>query len=638
MVRQKRRLVGLFTVVLMSFAACDDEPTAALRAAIAEGCTINSECANPLVCAFRTCHIECESSRDCAKYGGGLCVQSDKPYKVCQNPNEKVCVRNSDCPGNLICGPDAKCRDACATDRDCLTGQKCAAGACADEPDLVEGKLPSKTSSEAGLSCLRPSDCPGDLVCKFNTCVVECVTAKDCEDGLPCTASRCEKPPVGAPGRGGASGSGGAAGASTGGSGGNVSTGGAAGSTSGGSGGAGNTSGSSGAAGRAGNGGATAGTGGSNAGNAGSAGAGAGGGGMSAGPSAGSGGSDAGAGGSAAGSGGSDAGSAGAGGGGAGNSSGVAGSGGSDAGSAGIGGSAGSGGSGNPPPLGRTVLANTKGATYIALDRDNVYWLTVEGTAPTTKGTVYAVPKLGGDVVTISAVTNPVALGLDDTNVFWGESAEFGNIFRRNKTQPEKPQNVTKAIPFLTDFAVEGGDVVFTDKSSVSLIDLVVAANNRILVGGATSGYTMTRRGGFAYWADAQPDTVILRAPIGPTAIKVGEALLLAKAPKTKPQGIAVDATRVFWTEPETRQVRSALSTGGGEQTLITDTVAPYEIALDDERVYWTGVNNVSSMKKDGSDRVTYDSKGKDHRAIAVDDTWVFWLDAAIGTVNRIGK
>jgi hypothetical protein len=204
-------LLSSAAFALLVVTACSESQNEATRATIAQGCTINSECSSPLVCAFSTCHVECQTSRDCDKYGGGLCVQSDKPYRVCQHESESKCKLNSECAGTQVCGPDAKCRDACLTDRDCFTNQVCTDSVCADKEELVGNELPGAPPPVEGAACLRSSDCGNDLVCIYGNCTVECVTAKDCDYGLSCLDGRCGTP--GAGGAAGAAGQGGQAGA-----------------------------------------------------------------------------------------------------------------------------------------------------------------------------------------------------------------------------------------------------------------------------------------------------------------------------------------------------------------------------------------------------------------------------------------
>src|SRR5258705_11673579 len=92
-------------------------------AELAQGCLINSDCNDPLVCAFRKCHNACTDTRDCSI--PLRCVASDRPFHVCQLVEERLCRYNSDCPEKQVCASDAQCRDECQGDADCLFGQLC---------------------------------------------------------------------------------------------------------------------------------------------------------------------------------------------------------------------------------------------------------------------------------------------------------------------------------------------------------------------------------------------------------------------------------------------------------------------------------------------------------------------------------
>lgn len=178
----------------------DETPLLEMKA----GCTLSSECKSPLVCAFQKCHVQCKSSKDCDG-GKGRCVQSDKPYYVCQFPEDALCTQNSQCARKQLCAKDGKCHDQCSSGRDCLQDQVCTEGACADTPELVGGVLASKVGEDAGvgLGCIHSTDCPGDLVCKTNVCTVECAADKDCPVTWTCKPvrpgglSRCHPPGAG---------------------------------------------------------------------------------------------------------------------------------------------------------------------------------------------------------------------------------------------------------------------------------------------------------------------------------------------------------------------------------------------------------------------------------------------------------
>jgi len=181
-------LVGLVGAFVAANGGCSsDEPRR-----VAEGCLVNTDCADPLVCAFRKCHVQCHSSRDCDP--GQLCVASDRPFYVCQLEEERSCAYNSDCPLGQSCAVDLQCRDQCFATRDCLPDQVCVAGSCADVTELKEGSLISKrgeADASSGQPCLYTSQCPSPLACRNNLCSNECLAASDCVSGYDCVNNRC---------------------------------------------------------------------------------------------------------------------------------------------------------------------------------------------------------------------------------------------------------------------------------------------------------------------------------------------------------------------------------------------------------------------------------------------------------------
>ena len=134
-----RSLLFVVLGLLVSSGCSDSQPSKA--AALAAGCSINTDCDAPLVCAFQRCHSACTTSRDCSP--GQRCMASDRPFHVCQLAQEQTCTYNSQCPDGQVCGSDGQCRDQCASDRDCVSGQVCKKGNCAEPVELDDaGNLP----------------------------------------------------------------------------------------------------------------------------------------------------------------------------------------------------------------------------------------------------------------------------------------------------------------------------------------------------------------------------------------------------------------------------------------------------------------------------------------------------------------
>lgn len=143
-------------------------------------CSLNSDCASPLICGLERCRRQCIDSRDC---GAGLrCLAIGAMGGVCQLPDEVSCSLTSQC-GALVCR-FGTCTTECAEDRDCAPGATCA------------------TDPESGANaCIEPiaelciynSDCPAPLVCgPLQQCVLECRERRDCPSDRDCVANLCE--------------------------------------------------------------------------------------------------------------------------------------------------------------------------------------------------------------------------------------------------------------------------------------------------------------------------------------------------------------------------------------------------------------------------------------------------------------
>ncbi len=160
----------LAPIALLFAFGCTSEEA---RLSLGGQCELTSECEAPLVCRLERCRRECLSSRDCAL--GLRCVKAQDGLGVCQLPEERTCVRDSECVTPLVCRTES-CINECAEDRDCPAAQRC------DE----------ETASCAEVSdrpCVYDSDCPEPLVCNDRQqCQIRCARTTDCDPGESCVA------------------------------------------------------------------------------------------------------------------------------------------------------------------------------------------------------------------------------------------------------------------------------------------------------------------------------------------------------------------------------------------------------------------------------------------------------------------
>jgi hypothetical protein len=201
---------------LCSAHGCSDPEVVAALQALNEGCLINSDCSqdpDPLICVFRRCHEQCNTTPDCPVDSRGKqlrCMLGTQPQHVCQLEDEKYCEYNSDCPSGQLCGTDGECRDQCVADRDCVAPQVCVRGTCAEKEELdpetgqldEAGQPPDQAT---GYPCDYDSQCVGladpELACRNGACTVACFDTVDCEgdercipdDGDSTTPGACER-------------------------------------------------------------------------------------------------------------------------------------------------------------------------------------------------------------------------------------------------------------------------------------------------------------------------------------------------------------------------------------------------------------------------------------------------------------
>lgn len=143
-------------------------------------CSLNSDCAEPLICGLERCRRQCVDSRDC---GAGLRCLFVGSGGACQLPEEASCTLTSQCGAGLECR-FGTCTTACVTDRDCPPGASCSL-------DVASGE--NACEEPIAELCIYNSDCPVPLVCgPAQRCVLECETDRDCTSERRCVENLCE--------------------------------------------------------------------------------------------------------------------------------------------------------------------------------------------------------------------------------------------------------------------------------------------------------------------------------------------------------------------------------------------------------------------------------------------------------------
>jgi hypothetical protein len=111
-----------------------------------------------------------------------------------------------------------------------------------------------------------------------------------------------------------------------------------------------------------------------------------------------------------------------------------------------------------------------------------------------------------------------------------------------------------------------------------------------------------------AYWVNQGKaesgftDGAVMRVVKTGTNPSTGELPELIAASKGAPYAIAIDEQRVYWTQLLDGTITSAPLTGGGAATtLVVGQSNPFAIAVDDENIYWANAGTAAGGFKDGA-------------------------------------
>lgn len=211
----------------------------------------------------------------------------------------------------------------------------------------------------------------------------------------------------------------------------------------------------------------------------------------------------------------------------------------------------------------------------------------------------------GPDVTTLAQAVNPLytrssaTIVVDDTRVYW---ADPGNNDNKGAilSVPRCGGAVTTIAPY------------------------------------QTSTTTIATDGTYVYWANVAGFTPgLMRAPV----TGAGPTTMLAPASDASPYGIALDATRIYWTGPGV--VASMLKEGGPVTTLATNQsfeLVDSAIAIDDTTVYWEVSGHIRSVPKAGGAAVDLAATGSSPRFITVRGSSLYWYsDPSLFTVPTSG-
>jgi hypothetical protein len=270
----------------------------------------------------------------------------------------------------------------------------------------------------------------------------------------------------------------------------------------------------------------------------------------------------------------------------------------------------------------------------IALTDTQVYW-TNQGTTGAS-GTVRTRPKVGGTASTIaSSQADPRGIGASAERVVWanhGIGATVGNISR-------------------IDYA--GGSttaVVWTSNQS-SAYDLLINPSSAYWSRDAANGSVETRKHGLATGLtvvvdQASPGGIAIDTDAFvywtySNGIRRGKSSIPYETIVTTtdtPAFVAVDATNVYWTSTGATY-RAAKQAGATAQVLSTSGSGGRGIVVEGGHVYWCGADAIWKVPVTGGTAVQLATNLQNPWDIAVDDQFVYWTEnVSSGKVRKVVK
>jgi hypothetical protein len=224
----------------------------------------------------------------------------------------------------------------------------------------------------------------------------------------------------------------------------------------------------------------------------------------------------------------------------------------------------------------------------------------------------------GQCLVTLAHVQDSAdCIAVDQGTVYWGDHGEdgLGNGVMMVPAAGGTPAALALGQVYPVQLAVNALGVYWTN-------------------GGGTSGETIPNPGVLDTPLDGEPDG--------------GAPTTFASEGSGSPQGLALSATSVYWTDFSNGLVLSASLNGGAPVMIASGQLRPVAIVTDTTSVYWVNEGYVNGnptgtvMKAplggvpDGGAPVTLASGQNVPSAIAVDATSVYWVNQYTGTIMAV--
>jgi hypothetical protein len=289
-----------------------------------------------------------------------------------------------------------------------------------------------------------------------------------------------------------------------------------------------------------------------------------------------------------------------------------------------------------------TMATNQLDPADMTVDANNVYW------TATGDGKVLSMPRLGTGAMTPTLIADsqasPKGILLDSGYVYWSNCSNVGSIYRRAvpvvASSPQVPVITNGYYPYR--MAISGSQLSWTEDStagSVRIADISTVLSGPVqpshIFANQISPKGIAADASNLYWTIYGE---VRQAPL--TTVMVSNISVA----ESFPYDLRADTDTIYWVDAYASTIRKvAKNTAGTLATLATLSYGqrPLQIALDATSVYWANPEGgaiQSVAKQGGSIQLWYQAAANKPQGIAVDAQNIYWTDSSGGNVYRVAK